>query len=290
MPISEEIKNVFDDYLGKEHLGNIKCGYLSIMGEINPKLSNLPVFEGGEELYNFSVYEYQWTLSLTREISRPQGRTKRWTNKLTEKDAILVQVFFHTSDTKYSVKVLTGTIMPPFMIKRNLREFLGDKWMKYTGAVVQSFGKYSKVSMIGQIGSEITNTIAQFEKDAVPTSYSYPWYSKTVTTYEENEKQLKQLNGVEWHINKRAFRNLGNQLNGAFRVIFIESSEKGSEIIKLETRARITFKRPILRFDRLRNNDLDINHEIWMPWSPNYEDFSDDKRLCLDVKPIGNSK
>ncbi|MBN2250953.1 MAG: hypothetical protein JW724_02610 [Candidatus Altiarchaeota archaeon] len=272
MVIREACSNTLDFYLGCINEGQleIKCGYLKLMGEINPKVSNLPTIERGIENYDHYIYEYLWTLCLTGDIERPSGKFEKWTDKLAKKDAILVQVFFHTEDTKYSVRAITGTIKPPFMIKKNIKDFLGDKWMKFTGTTIQSFGDYVKLPLAKQIGSEITNAMAQFDKDSAPSSYSYPWYSKVIATYEREEEKLKQLDGVEWCIDRRAFINLGNRLEGAMGLIFVESSDKGKEGLNLEVRAKISF-----------NDD----YEIWMPFNPNLQNPKTENRLHLTIKP-----
>jgi hypothetical protein len=73
MPIRREFGEIAGRYVGKYHLGNVKCGYLDIIGEINPKLSNLPIIKNGKESYHFYVYEYRWTLGLTPTIPERVG-------------------------------------------------------------------------------------------------------------------------------------------------------------------------------------------------------------------------
>ena len=70
------------------------------------------------------------------------------------------------------------------------------------------------------------------------SSYAYKWYSKLFTSFEKT-----QIDGVEWHISSRAFRNLGNQLIGAVGLIFIELSDEKSKGLALEPRAFIKFEK-----------------------------------------------
>jgi hypothetical protein len=294
MSIRREFGEIAGRYVGKSHLGDLKCGYLDIVGETKPKLSNLPIIENGKEKYDFYVYEYWWTLGFTRTISerascKHEGKTVStvpyqrrrggWTNlKKSGNEAILVQIFFHTQGTNYSVKDIAGTIKPPFMIQRRVRDFLGDSWMRLTGTAVQSFGEYTKIPMVKEIGSEITDAIVRFEKDAAPSSSAYPWISKKIATYEGEGKELKQLDGVEWRISRRAHLNLGNRLEGALGLTFIESSEKeNAKPLELEIRARISF-------EKSKKDNLNADSSIWIPWDPNESNF-DEKKICLAVTP-----
>jgi len=185
MPISEESKEVPSQYLYEKHLGNIENGYLKIIGETNPLLSDLPITTAEKRLSALYVYEYAWTLSLIGYIDPITERSKPWGDKLTRKDdTILVQVLFHTNDTKYSVRALTGTLKPPFMVKNTVLDSLYNGWTKVTGTTTKFIGEVTKIPGVKEMGTVI-DMIGDLEKDAIPASHAYPWYSKMITARDE---------------------------------------------------------------------------------------------------------
>ncbi|RZB33240.1 MAG: hypothetical protein AEth_00033 [Candidatus Argoarchaeum ethanivorans] len=197
MSISEESKEVPIQYLYKEHLGNIENGYLKIIGETKPILSDLPIITAGKKQSALYVYEYTWTLSLIGYIDPITERSKPWGDKLTRKDdTILVQVLFHTNDTKYSIRALTGTIKPPFMVKNTVVDSLWDGWMKITGTTTKFIGEITKIPGVKEIG-KVIGVIGDLEKDAIPASHAYPWYSKMITARDEKYLSSVDMSSVD---------------------------------------------------------------------------------------------
>ena len=270
MPILEEFREM------PIELDNKCCGYLKIMGEVEPQLSNLPTITDEKRLSNWHVYEYIWELSLTCSIDEKTERPIPWLNKLSEKDdAILVQVFFHTNETKYSIRALTGTLKPPFMIKKGFKDILCDRWWKITGTATKLIGETMKMPGTKAISTAI-DAISELEKDSVPTSHAYKWYSKMIATKEDGV----MLNGVEWGIKKEAFKKLGNRLMGGIGLIFIESdSNEKMNCIEVEIRARISVKKS---HSQIKNKKS--SYDIWMPCNPN-KDCCNNNRLILKVCP-----
>ena len=232
------IKELLIEVKSEEIISGINCGYLRLIGETSPRSSGLPIIEAGNDKSLSIAYEYQWSLSLTG--TNPNKSNKDWVDKLrqTEDYPILVQILFHNWDSRYAVRAISGTIKPPFMIKRSFYEFLKDSWANLSGETMKSFGEYSKFKPLESLGSAVSDAAKQFNKDSMPSSYAYKWYSKLFTSYEKT-----QIDGVEWHISSRAFRNLGNQLIGAVGLIFIELSDEKCRGLKLEPRAIIKFEK-----------------------------------------------
>ena len=274
MPILEKSKDVLIE------LDNKCCGYLKIMGEIEPQLSNLPIITDEKKLSNWYVYEYMWELSLTCSLDEKTERPIPWVDKLSEKDdAILVQVFFHTNNTKYSIRALTGTLKPPFMIKKGFKDILCDKWLKITGTATKLIGEAIKIPGTKAICTAI-DAISELEKDSIPTSHAYKWYSKMIATREDGV----MLNGVEWGIKRDAFKNLGNRLMGGIGLIFIESdSNEKMDCIEVEIRARISFKKSHSQ-KKNENPNKKSNCDIWMPCNPN-KYCCKNNRLLLKIHP-----
>jgi len=252
------IKEIMIDVKPEDRISCIKCGYLRLIGETSPRPSGLPINEAGNDMSHSIVYEYQWSLSLTGNVD------SHWVNKLEKIDyPIVVQILFHNHDSGYAVRAISGTIKPPFMIKKNFRDFLNDSWTKLFGDTVKSFGEYSKFKPLEGLGSAVSDASIQFGKDSMPSSYAYKWYSKLFTSFEE-----KQIDGVEWHISSRAFRNLGNQLIGAVGLMFIELSDHESKEFRLEPRAFIQFKK---NTGNLRDGILPIQGEEFLKIKPTVE-------------------
>lgn len=148
MPVKSEWRSAAKKYLMKPNLGNIKEAYIELTGEINPQSSSLPELKvvGDTGSYTWSapdahIYEYLWTVSLTSPQEEKKEKEEptlagRWTSKLRRRfsskqewtwmlrktDAVLIQVFFHTYDSPYLVRVLTTTLKPPFVIKKTLAD------------------------------------------------------------------------------------------------------------------------------------------------------------------------
>lgn len=261
--------------------GDRCCGYLKIMGEAKPQLSDLPIITEEKRLSNWYIYEYIWELSLTGPIDKETERPIPWVNKISKKDdAILVQVFFHINNTKYSIRALTGTLKPPFMIKKKFPDILWDRWWKITGTATKLIGETIKIPGTKEICTAI-DAISELEKDSVPTSHAYKWYSKMIATREDGV----MLNGVEWGIKREAFKNLGNRLMGGIGLIFIESDpNKKMDCIEVEIRARISFKKS---HSKKKNEDSNekLNGDTWMPYNPN-EDCIKKNRLLLKIHPM----
>ncbi|MHB8119127.1 MAG: hypothetical protein ACYDHX_10440 [Methanothrix sp.] len=233
------IKEIIIEVKPEDKISCINCGYLRLIGETCPRSSGLPINEAGNDITHSIAYEYQWSLSLTGIDPDNPESPNDWVNKLSKIDyPILVQILFHNQNSGYAIRAISGTIKPPFMIKRNFKDFLRDGWAKLFGDTVKSFGEYSKFAPLERLGSAVSDASTQFEKDSMPSSYAYKWYSKLFTSFEE-----KQIDGVEWHISSRAFRNLGNQLIGAVGLIFIELSNQERKEFRLEPRAFIKFEK-----------------------------------------------
>lgn len=263
MPISSEWRPLAKKYK-VPHLGKIKEGYLELTGEINPQSSSLPELRivGNTGTYKWSapnahIYEYLWTISLTSEpgIKKQEKKestpvkimirklrkkffSKRgWTHLLRKKYAFLLQLIFHTYGTPYLVRVLTTTLKPPPVVKRTMTDKIRE--MLSTTKSVRNLAKNAVPEKFGTL----LDAVEILAKDTVPNYSAYPWYSKNFTALEKGQK--KGLEGVEFLIDRKAFRNLGNRITGSVGIMFICKSqdiEQKLQPIKLEARAMISFK------------------------------------------------
>ncbi len=287
MAVMSEWRSAAEKYLNKPHLGNIKEAYLELIGEINPQASSLQELKvvGETGSYNWSapnvhVYEYLWTISLTS----PQGENKKkekevttliekwicnlkkrftskrdWTHNLKRKDAVLIQVFFHTYGNSYLVRVLTTTLKPPFVIKKTIMDRVREV-LKETSSI----RKVAKASVPEKFGT-LLDAVGILEQDSVPNYQAYPWYSKNITAPEEGQK--RGLEGVEFLLDRKVFRNIGNRVMGSLGIMFISKSETEDEQhppIKLEARAIMFFKKSkTMKSKTLKRKTL--RRRIWIP-------------------------
>ncbi len=274
MPIGEVTRNVPEQYLNKGAMGSLKSGYLKIIGEKNPVVSDKILITGDPESANFSIHEYIWNLGFLGPLDQ-KNRPIHWEDSLTSsEDAITVQFLFHTKGTKYSVRAFKAVIKAPFMVRSSLIDKIADGWMKIAGTTISSAGEIANIPGTKQV-STILDTINELNKDTAPSSHSYSWYSKMICA--EQGKSL--VDGVEWNISKRAFKNIGNQLMGGVVLMFFEpeKEENGKDdpksldkSIDLEGRARISY---------------DFDHrDLWIPWDPSNENFEKNK-LVLRLYP-----
>ncbi len=224
---------------------------------------------------NLFIYEYIWALSVSVPLDEKERPIHDWIDKLKKTDTIIVQIFFHTTNTKYSVRALTGTLKPPIMTKKSFADAFWDSWMKMTGTAAKLIGATTKVYGIEQLGMAM-DMASELEKDVIPSSHAYPWYLKTIMTEDIDNNPLY---GMEWTINRRAFYSIGNCLMGGAGLIFIKSSDliTKKDYIKLDVRARIAYKEPIFN----KGNYCDV----WIPEDPNIKDNFRNKVLFLKIFP-----
>ncbi len=121
----------------------------------------------------------------------------------------------------------------------------------------KTIGKIAEKSAPKGFGT-LLDAIEILEADSVPSYHAYPWYSKTFTAMEKDQE--KGLEGVEFSIDRRAFKNLGNRITGSLGLMFICKLERKSQRhlpIRLEARARLSF-RPT-RTGKMKRT------EMWIP-------------------------
>lgn len=284
MAVMSEWRSAAEKYLNKPHLGNIKEAYLELTGETNPQASSLPELKvvGDTGSYKWSapdahVYEYLWTISLTsrqeekkkevttfnkrwvRKLKKRFSSKRGWTHMLRRKDAVLIQVFFHIYDNPHLVRVLTTTLKPPFVIKKTIGDRLREV-LKET----RSIRKVAKASVPEKFGT-LLDAVGILEQDSVPNYQAYPWYSKNITALEEGQK--RGLEGVEFLLDRKVFRNIGNRVMGSLGIMFICKSELGDQKhppIKLEARAIMFFKKS----KTMKRKSLEgktLKRRIWIP-------------------------
>lgn len=269
MAVSVTCRELDKTYLNKSHLGNLSGGYLELLGQGAPHASNLPEIKlmpnTGSYTWsapNSHIHEYFWTLSLTGEPG--------WEYKLKRKDAILVQLIFHTNNTSCLVRVLTTTLKPPFVIKKTMVDRL--KEILTTTKPVRSLAKDVAPQELGTL----VDAIEILAEDSVPRYHAYPWYSKMFTSpvYDNT----KGAEGVEFRIDRKAFRNLGNRIMGSVGIMIISKSKPTNHTelpIKLEARARVSFKTPF------SSNGSGSKSNIWIPLE---EEFRG-QPLFLELNP-----
>ena len=161
------------------------------------------------------------------------------------------------------------------MIKKSFVDSFFDGWMKKTGTATKVIGEVIKMPGVKEMGT-ILEGINKLEKDRVPVSHAYPWYSKKITVLDDEEKLVS---GIEWGIKRKAFINLGNRLMGGMGVIFIKSSNSKDKknYVEIEMRARISFKKPHFseKYKKI--------YDIWIPSNPNKRDYKD--KLLIQIYP-----
>jgi hypothetical protein len=295
-----EYRSVAKKYLKRPNLGNIKEAYLELTGETNPQLSSLPELKvvGDTGSYTWSapdahIYEYLWTISLTSPQAEKKGKKEEsilekrwirklrknispkrdWTHMLRKRDGVLIQIFFHTYKTPYLVRVLTTTLKPPFVIKKTIT----DKVREVLTAT-RSIRKLAKTGVPGKFGT-LLDAVGILEEDSVPNYQAYPWYSKTITAPEK--AQERGLEGVEFSLDRKVFRNIGNRVMGSLGIMFICKSElKGQKHppVKLEARAIMFFKES--------KESKVTGGRIWIPEKKGFgKNAFFSNRLFLEINP-----
>jgi len=261
-------------------------GYLEIAGEVFPKPSKPNELKWNNDKTKFDrgdlyIYEYLWTLSLVGPLKDLNGF-----KKLTRRDAILVQVIFHTMGTGYSIRALTATLKPPFKIKRSLIDRAKEIWSmtKGVGEVASKIPGAPKA-----IGSLIS-AIGELAEDSTPTYHdTYPWYTKTFTAPGGGV-------GVEWRIDRKIIENIGNRIIGGIGLLYLcDPSNKNQNPVGIEVRTRISFKDS--RFSSIVDPRLigyfsqdgyQTKNKIWIPRE---EDFKTNPlKLKVYPKPPAKEK
>jgi hypothetical protein len=257
--INDEDFEDLNDFYFNSLLG---FGCLKILGETEPKLSELSIILKKEEkIFETFIYEYIWSLAILPPIG--YNKDINWVDEL---ENVLVQIYFDTKDTGYSVRVLSGTLKPFLMTKKSYSDALCDFGLKYGATVTKGIGGFISSGQIEKVG-EIMDMLANVEKDVVPSSHAYPWYLKSIVARDIDNGPLY---GIEWTIGRNAFFNIGNCLTGGMEMIFIQSSNmEKKKSINFDIRAQLKFKE---------------NRELWIPEDPLKSEFIR-KRSSFEIVP-----
>lgn len=91
---------------------------------------------------------------------------------------------------------LMGSLKPPFMIKKRLRDSFVDSLAKITGTATKLSGEITKIPSLKELGTSI-EVIGELQKDTTLASHAYPWHSKMFTTIDRDKKNIIRWNRME---------------------------------------------------------------------------------------------
>ncbi|MFB3889954.1 MAG: hypothetical protein ACE14S_10720 [Candidatus Bathyarchaeia archaeon] len=214
----------------------LKDGYIELLGEVNP-LTVEEVYhltgpkkegEGSEASGQVApvIYEYFWSLGIG-------GPTPKWYDQLDDHDPIVVQLIFHTQNSKYSPQDIAANLkqVPPF--QKTLETKIQD-WFEQFKPVVETAGKVLSIGGVSLAG-EVLSAISEMKLNTVPVD-QFPWWVKTFSTVDEA--------GIEWHIPKKLVQYVGNRIVGSLGVYFIKCCDKAElkDEFSIEMRAYVRSK------------------------------------------------
>jgi hypothetical protein len=201
--------------------GLVKEGYIELVGVINPrsvgeiyyvplpptpkpKLEQEAPKAETEQETDPILYEYFWSAGMT-------GFDPKWYERLDDDDPIVVQLIFHTKDSRYSTQEVAANLkqVPPFQktTEKKIRE-----WFEQLQPVAATAGQVMGLAG-ATVPGKIIAAIAQMKLNTVLLD-DFPWWVKTFSFEEEA--------GIEWHIPRRLIQYVGNRLVGSLGTYFIE--------------------------------------------------------------------
>lgn len=156
--------------------GLVKEGYVELLGVLDPRsvgeihyvpLPPTPKPKPEKETLKAEIqqetdpilYEYFWSAGMT-------GLDPKWYERLDDDDPIVVQLIFHTKDSKYATQEVAANLkqVPPF--QRTTEKKIRD-WFEQFQPVAATAGKVMEVAG-ATVPGKIISAIAQMKLNTVP--------------------------------------------------------------------------------------------------------------------------
>lgn len=188
------------------------AGGTSAANKAKVKMSKEPEF----------IYEYSWSAAA-------EGDNAGWFWELDNTDAIVVQLIFHTSNSRFHVSEVSASLkqVPPYC-KTKSQEFLD--WVEMLTPFADIAGKAMQAGGLAAPG-KVISSISKMKLNSVPAN-KFPWYVKTFSVNGEP--------GIEWHIPNSLVNQTGNRLSGSVGVTFTDGGGADSDAedsLKMEVKA-----------------------------------------------------
>ena len=213
----------------------IQTGYVELIGSIRPKALKgaapvvvEPTVANGLKKAKVvqekaTVYEYCWCVGAS-------GDDAEWYSKLNGNDPMVVQLLFHTANSRYYVQEVAADLklIPPFFKAKpgELQEIVDRvrPWGEAIGTGLEIFGQKAAGKLISSISKKKRQSTVPEEK--------FPWYIKMFSFGTES--------GIEWHIPQTLIEATGNRLVGSVGITFTDVSGLNTELeetLSIEARA-----------------------------------------------------
>ena len=183
---------------------NIKSFFVELHGELQPQTVRGVSSEAEKEPATAPIHEYFWNVGIT-------GNEMTWYNDLADDDALVVQLIFHTSRSRYIAHEIAANLtqVPPY--QKTTTEAIMD-WIDLYKPLAETAGKALEAAGAGAPGKALS-AVAGMKMNAVPVT-KFRWYVKTFTIGEEA--------GIEWHIPRDMLTYTGNRICGSLGVTLLD--------------------------------------------------------------------
>ena len=183
---------------------DIKSFFVELHGELQPQVVRGAGSEAEKEPATAPIHEYFWNVGIV-------GNKMNWYDDLADDDALVVQLIFHTSRSRYIAHEVAANLtqVPPY--QETTTEAIMD-WIDLYNPLVEAAGKVLEAAGAGTPGKELC-AIAGMKMNAVPVT-KFRWYVKTYTAGQED--------GIEWHIPRDMLVYTGNRICGSLGVTLLD--------------------------------------------------------------------
>jgi hypothetical protein len=211
-------------------IGMIQSCYLELIGELHPQsVSESGSKEKDKEPPVVPIHEYTWSVGIV-------GTQMNWYDNLADEDALVVQLIFHTSQSRFAFHEIAANLMqvPPY--QKTTTEAIMD-WIDLVKPLAETAGKALEAAGAGAPG-KVLSAVAGMKLNAVPVD-KFRWYVKTFS--------MGQEAGIEWHIPKTMLIYTGNRIVGSLGVSLLDCSTPAlpgdkPELLPLEIKAFLRLK------------------------------------------------
>ena len=190
--------------------GLLKEGYVELLGVTDPEAVNAICYMDNKPKLGASfIYEYFWSVGMA-------GLDPKWFEKLDKDESIVVQLIFHTKDSRFSIQEIAADLkqLPPFLKEKGIFDKL-----QTIRPLLDTAGKVIEAAGLGVPG-RILSTISEINANTVPVD-EFPWWIKTFTTGGDA--------GIEWHIPRNFLQYAGSRLVGTLDVYFVDCNPDTEE-------------------------------------------------------------
>lgn len=208
----EAHSSYIDEKTGKDKSGSLKGtieeGYVELLGVTDPESVGNIVYSEADP-FSPVLYEYVWSVG----VKGPH----KWCEKLDEDDSIVIQLIFHTKNSRFSIRDVAADLkqLPPFQKEKKIFD-----WLDTLRPALDTVGKGLEATGFGFPG-KIISTISQMKLNSVSTQ-EFPWWTKTLCS--DNNP------GIEWHISKSYLESVGGRFIGTLGVYFLDCGSDNKEL------------------------------------------------------------